>query len=86
MKQSMKRHTNIGDSQKQQSTAAALNLNDRLAFSLREVAGLLGISYSSAFRLCQRGVLRSSGGMRRKLIAREEMTRFLRVTAGGDAT
>lgn len=81
----MKKNSNIGDGRNQQWKPAALNLNDRLAFSLREAAGLLGISYSSAFRLCQRGILRSSGGMRRKLIAREEVTRFLRVTAGGEA-
>jgi excisionase family DNA binding protein len=80
----MKRHTNIGGGQKQQSTVAALNLNDRLAFTLGEAAGLLGISRSSAYRLCQRGVLRSSGGMRRKLFSREEVTRFLRATAGGE--
>jgi hypothetical protein len=75
----MKRNTNIGDGRNQHWKPAAVNLNDRFAFSLREAAGLLGISYSSAYRLCQRGILRSSGGMRRKVIGREELMRFLRV-------
>jgi len=51
-----------------------------LAYSLREAADLLGVSYSSAFRLCRSGLLRSSRALRRKLIARTEIERFLNET------
>ena len=80
MKRDMERNRNISDGQNKQSDAAAtvaLNMGERLAFSLRESARILGISYSSAWRLCERGLLRSSSGLRRKIIAREELMRFL---------
>jgi hypothetical protein len=54
----MKRNTNIGNGQNKQPYAASTlwpSMGERLAFSLRESAGILGISYSSAHRLCQRG-------------------------------
>jgi hypothetical protein len=38
---------------------------------------MLGISYTSVHRLVQRGELRSSGGLRHKLIAAGELERFL---------
>ncbi len=53
---------------------------DRLAFSMRETANLLGLDYQSVYRLCKRGLLRSSGCMRTKLFARSEIERFLRDT------
>jgi Helix-turn-helix domain len=80
----MKRNINISDGQNKRSHSAptpALSMDERLAFSLREAARILGISYSSAHRLCQRGQLRSASGLRRKVIAREELLRFLRVPA-----
>jgi hypothetical protein len=80
----MKRNTNIGNGQNKQPYAASTlwpSMGERLAFSLRESAGILGISYSSAHRLCQRGLLRSTTGLRRKVIAREELLRFLRIPA-----
>ncbi len=78
----MKQKPKIGDHQKEQVYTAmfpSLTPEVRLAFSLREAAHLLGISYASAYRLCQRGLLRSSAGLRRKLIARDELLRFLKV-------
>ncbi len=84
----MKRKINISGGQNKALDTApspALNMGERMAFSLRESARILGISYSSAHRLCQRGLLRSASGLRRKVIAREEITRFLRATADGGA-
>jgi len=49
-----------------------------MAFSLAEAAEILGVSYTSAFRLHQLGHLRSSGPLRRKIIARLELERFLK--------
>lgn len=50
----------------------------RLAYSLREAALALGISESSVRRLLQRGLIRSSGALRHKLIPAFELERFLR--------
>ena len=61
-----------------QAATAALNLDHRLAFSLRETATILGISPSSTYRLLKRGQLRSTPGLRRKLISREDLLCFLR--------
>jgi hypothetical protein len=52
----------------------------RLAYSLRETAEILGISYISAFRLTQRGLLKSSSALRCKLIPASEIERFLTST------
>ena len=55
-----------------------LPLDERMAFSLTEAARLIGVSYTTAFRLCQRGQLKSSGALRKKLISRWELERFLK--------
>lgn len=52
----------------------------RDAFTLKETAAKLGISYVSAFRLVQRGLLRPCGALRIKLITQAEIDRFLRET------
>lgn len=52
----------------------------RLAFTLKETAALLGISYATAFRLVQRGLLKSSRALRCKIISKSEIERFLRET------
>lgn len=52
----------------------------RLAYTLIETAKVLGVSYQTAFRLCQRGKLKSSSALRTKLIAKTEIERFLRDT------
>ena len=51
----------------------------RLAYSLRENSrDILGVSYISCFRLCQRGLLKSSSALRTKLISHVEIERFLK--------
>ena len=52
----------------------------RLAFSMRETALILGVSYITVHRLIQRGLLRSSTALRTKLISKSEIDRFLKVT------
>jgi hypothetical protein len=63
-----------------ETTQPTVNQPEPMAFTLRQTASLLNISYMSAFRLVQRGKLRSCGAMRTKLISREELQRFLRDT------
>lgn len=50
----------------------------RLAYSMRETADLLGISYITVHRLAKRGLLRASSALRHKLIPVVEIERFLR--------
>lgn len=52
----------------------------RLAYSLKETAGLLGTSYISVWRLIRRGLLHPSRALRTPKISREEIERFLRET------
>jgi DNA-directed RNA polymerase specialized sigma24 family protein len=53
----------------------------KLAYSLKETARLLGISYNSVYRLMQRGLLKSSSALRTKLISEKEILRFLSDTS-----
>ena len=53
---------------------------ERLGYTLQESAMLLGISYPSAWRLWKRGLLKSSKALRKKIIPRAELERFLRET------
>jgi excisionase family DNA binding protein len=55
--------------------------SQRLAFSMRETADILGVSYSTVHRLIQRGLLRSSLALRHKIISRAEIERFLKETS-----
>lgn len=55
-----------------------------LAYTLKQSAALLNVSYQTAYRLTQRGLLRSSSALRTKLISRAEIERFLKVTTEGD--
>jgi excisionase family DNA binding protein len=57
----------------------------RLAFSMKETAQLLGVSYLTIHRLIKRGILRSSNALRTKLISRAEIERFLATTTKGGA-
>jgi excisionase family DNA binding protein len=50
----------------------------RLAYSLRETAEILGVHYQTVYRLLKRGLLRSSGALRCKIIPKTEIERFLR--------
>ena len=56
------------------------NHSTRLAFSMREAAELLGVSYITMHRLIQRGLIRASGALRHKVIPKSELDRFLRNT------
>ena len=53
----------------------------RLAYSLAETADALGLSRATIGRLIKRGLLRSSGQIRHKLIAATEIQSFLERTA-----
>ena len=53
---------------------------ERLAFSMREAANCLGVSYISMHRLVQRGLIKSSSALRTKVIPRTELERFLKET------
>lgn len=53
----------------------------RLAYSMRETAAILGVSYITVHRLLQRGKLRASDALRSKIISRVEIERFLRESA-----
>lgn len=52
----------------------------RMGFTLRESASMLGTSYPSAWRLWKRGLLKSSKALKKKIIPRAELERFLRET------
>jgi excisionase family DNA binding protein len=52
----------------------------RLAYSIREMAELLGISYGSAYRLVRRGLIKTSGALRHKIVPAVEIHRFLTET------
>lgn len=54
---------------------------ERLAFTIRETAELIGVSYATVHRLLQRGLLKSSQALRTKIIPKREIERFLRETA-----
>jgi DNA-directed RNA polymerase specialized sigma24 family protein len=52
----------------------------RLAYSLKETAAMLGICEKSVRRLILRGLIRPSRALRHILIPRQEIERFLRDT------
>jgi excisionase family DNA binding protein len=52
----------------------------RLAYSMKETAALLGVSYMTVHRLLKCGLLKSSSALRRKLIPASEIERFLKDT------
>lgn len=52
----------------------------RMAYSVRETADLLGVSYMTVHRLLKRGLLHSSSALRHKLIPASEIERFLKDT------
>ena len=51
----------------------------RLAYTMKETARMLGLSYITVHRLLKRGQLRSSTALRHKLIPRTEIERFLKI-------
>lgn len=50
----------------------------RLAYTTRQTAEILGVSYVSIHRLVKRGLLRPNRALRHKLFSRAEIERFLR--------
>ena len=56
----------------------------RLAFSVKETAEILGLGHITIYRLLERGLLRSSLALRRKLISKAEIERFLKETSRDD--
>lgn len=50
----------------------------RLAYTMRETAEMLGVSYITVHRLLKRGRLRASDALRNKVIPKSEIERFLR--------
>ena len=54
----------------------------KLVFTVPEAAELLGVSEKSIYRLIERGLLRSAGGMRHKRITPAEIERYLKATTG----
>lgn len=53
----------------------------KLAYSMRESADCIGVSYVTMHRLLKRGLIKSSTALRTKLIARTELERFLKESA-----
>ncbi len=52
----------------------------RMAYTMRETAAILGVEYQTVYRLCKRGLLRSSTALRTKLFPVSEIERFLNST------
>ena len=60
-------------------TATPAAEQERLAYSLKEAADLLGVDYFSVYRLIQRGKLRACRALRGKLLVpRSELLRLLK--------
>lgn len=57
------------------ATLAAL---PRLAYTMRETAEIIGVSYITVHRLLKRGKLHASDAIRNKVIPKTEIERFLR--------
>ncbi len=56
-----------------------VNQKERLAYSIKEAAAMLGVDYFSVYRLIQRGKLKACRALRGKfLIARTELLRLLK--------
>lgn len=52
----------------------------RLAYKPAEAAFMLGLDKFTIYRLLKRGLLKSSGGLRHKLIPHTELERYLKAT------
>lgn len=49
----------------------------RMAYSMREAAAVIGVSYITMHRLLKRGLIKSSDALRTKIISRAELEKFL---------
>lgn len=54
---------------------------DRLAYTAKEAADLLGINRKTVYRLCERGLLKRSSALRTILIPRSSIEEFLNSTS-----
>jgi excisionase family DNA binding protein len=54
--------------------------NKRLAYTMRETAEILGVSYITVHRLIKRGLLKNLKALRHKIIPATEIERFLKET------
>jgi hypothetical protein len=54
--------------------------NNRLAYTMRETAEILGVHYITVHRLIQRGLLKNSKALRKIIIPAMEIERFLKET------
>ena len=54
----------------------------KLVYNVTETAEILGLSEKSIYRLIERRLLRSAGGLRHKRITHTEIERFLKMTTG----
>jgi integrase len=61
-----------------QNLKTSSNSLPRLAYTMRETAVILGISYITVHRLLKRGKIRASDAIRNKVIPHTEIERFLR--------
>ncbi len=57
----------------------------RLAYTMRETAKILGVSYITVHRLLKRGKLRASDAVRNKVIPLTEIEKFLRESTNSNA-
>jgi len=67
------------DTIKSSPTPTTAAEKERLSYSLKEAADLLGVDYFSVYRLIQRGKLRACRALRGKLlVSRTELLRLLK--------
>lgn len=67
------------------SNSTHLNGSDKLFYSVSDLAVMFDMSTKSVYRLLKRGVLRSSSALRRKLIPRASVVKFIEDSLkGGD--
>lgn len=69
-----------GSGRARQSSAGGGFALPRLAYTMKETAEMLGLSYITVHRLIKRGLLRSSKALRHKLIPATEIEKFLKST------
>jgi excisionase family DNA binding protein len=60
------------------SHSSDVNPLPRLAYTMRETAAILGVSYITVHRLLKRGKMRASDAIRNKVIPKTEIEKFLR--------
>lgn len=74
-------HGRVEASESQATTPqnpAAADPLPRMAYTMRQTAKILGVSYITVHRLIKRGKLRACDAIRNKIIPHTEIERFLR--------